>query len=170
MRPIVIALQTMTLVVCCAFSPLAFSHTHGEAQAQMSLNEGSLNLELTLPMEILVGFERAPRSENEKQRWNQALTDLSQTDALWRMPASAACKAQAPKTTLPSWGKSEHTDVVITYLWQCERPQALDQLQTQLFERFKRLRRIEFVHVTAKGQGMTKLTPQKPIWTTGSAK
>ena len=166
----------MAFVASCGLASLAnlafagpHAHTHGEAQAQMVLDRNLLSIEVTLPMDVLVGFERAPRNDTEKQRWNQALDQLSQTQALWSLPAAAACKAQAAQTQAPHWGHSEHTDVVINYAWQCDKPQALDKFQTQFFERFKRLRLIELEHVTPKGQGKTKLTAQKPVWTAGAA-
>lgn len=167
------SLLTAAVVAMCAASTVALAaphaHTHGEAQAEMSLERNQLSLALTLPMEVLVGFERAPRGDAETQRWNQALGQLGQTDALWSLTPAAACKAQPPKTDLPTWGKQAHTDVVVTYTWQCDQPQALDRIQTQLFERFKRLRRVELAHVTPKGQGMTRLTPKKPQWVAGTA-
>lgn len=162
-RSILIALS-----LCSLGWVWAAPHTHGQGQASLVLSGQTLTLELSLPLDVVLGFERAPRSDKERQALQQAMTQLSQTDALWTPSPAAQCKAQAAQAQTPNWGGSGHADLDVTYTWVCQQPMALERIQTQLFEQFKRLRRLDFNHVLPKGQGASRLTPKQPVWQAGN--
>lgn len=128
-------------------------HVHGQARLDLTLEAGALKLEVELPMEILTGFERAPRTDDERQRLARALETL-RSGGLFRPTADAACTpsrqtlrwagSNEPATaqgTLP--GEETHTDVLLTHEFDCDRPARLAAVDIGLFDAFSRLRRIE---------------------------
>ena len=143
----------------------AAPHTHGQGQALMALSGQQLTVNLSLPLDVVLGFERAPRTEKERQALQQAMDQLKQTDALWQLNSAAKCQAQPAQVEPPTWGGAGHADLDVTYTWVCAQPQALDRVEVRLFEPFKRLRRLDLNHALPGGQGAQRLTPNKPTWT-----
>lgn len=104
-------------------------------------------------METLTGFERAPRSDDERARLQRALDTLLAT-GVFRPTPEAGCK---PATQALRWsGSAEpatatsglpvdetHFDLLVTHTFDCERPARLGMLEIGLFDILSRLRRIE---------------------------
>lgn len=53
-----------------------------------------------------------------------------------------------------------HSDVLVKYHYQCQQPQALTRLDTQLFAQFASLNNIELQGIVASGQVAATLTPE----------
>jgi len=65
------------------------------------------------------------------------------------------------KATAPA-GKSpdDHADLDAKFVYHCDAPAALTEIEVRLFDRFKRLRRIDGQLAGPKGQSALKLTPR----------
>ena len=134
-------------------APGGHGHVHGQARLDLTLEGARLTIEAELPMETLTGFERAPRTDDERTRLQRALDALLAT-GVFRPTPDAGCK---PATQALRWsgsaepatatsglpGDDTHLDLLVTHAFDCERPARLGMLEIGLFDILSRLRRIE---------------------------
>ena len=157
------------LALLAAFAlPAHAQHAHGEGRLDVVIDKDSLAINLELPLDAAVGFERAPRNEREKAALAAAERTLG--DAALFVPTPAAnCKAQAPKVVMPAFGakasNDDHGDIDASYVYRCANPTALKSIETGIFKNFKRLYRLESQRAGPAGQGAARLTPKNPAIT-----
>lgn len=143
------------------------AHVHGEGKLEVVIEKGDITIALELPMDVAVGFERAPKNEKENAALGAAEKLLGDTAAMFVPTAAAGCTAQPAKVTMPSFGASQgadaHADIDATYAFRCTTPAALKSIETGIFKNFKRLYRLEAQRVGPSGQGAARLTPKSPV-------
>lgn len=149
------------------------AHEHGALRLDVAVDGGTLTIEMAAPLDNLLGFERAPRSDSERQAAAQVLARLRSPDQgrpLWAPDAAAQCslrRAEVQAPVLEPGSKpaapGEHADLDASYAFSCARPDALRSLDVGLFDAYKRLQRID-VQV-AGAQGQFKLTLKRPART-----
>ncbi len=149
-----LAAQALATVLGLAWAGVCWSsgaghgHVHGQARLDTSITGTRLALELHIPMEALVGFERAPRNDEERQRLDRARQSLLAA-TLFRPNPEAACRPGIPSLSWsggagPAEGPDEeHTDAVLQVVFECADPSRLKTLEVGAFDAFSRLRRIE---------------------------
>jgi hypothetical protein len=150
-------------VLACTVSAAPHVHEHGVVQLQISIEGERVDVALQAPLDSLLGFERAPRTDAERRAAAEALSTLRQPQSWLKPEAAAACAltqssvdagvleagAQAPR--------DGHAEVEAAYALRCTQPQALSSLEVGLFEVFKRIQRIEIQTAGANGQGRSTL-------------
>ncbi len=169
------------------------AHLHGVAKLDVVLDGKILQLSLESPLANLLGFERGPRSEAERQavramalRFHAGATLFVPTAAagctflgselasaviepsLLAAPAAVAVAAQpAPATTTSASPapapKHEHADLDATVRFLCAQPAALKGVDLRLFQAFPRLRQLDTALATGKAQRGARLTPQQTM-------
>lgn len=131
-------------------------HQHGVADLSLVIEAGSVTAQLDAPLDSLVGFERAPRTDAERQRARAALARLADPAGLLRLPASAGCSVTASQVQAPVLEGGEaaggHADAQATWTWRCRDAAALRALPHGLFEAFAPLHRLQAQVVTPQGQ------------------
>ena len=140
-------------------------HVHGEGSLEVVIDRGNLSLRLELPLDVAVGFERAPRNDKEKAALAAAQQVLSDP-ALFAPTPAAGCKAEPARVEMPMFdGKkpAEHADIEATHAFRCATPAALKSVETTIFKRFKQLNRLEARRAGPSGQGAARLTPKNPV-------
>ena len=140
-------------------------HVHGEGSLEVVIDKGNLSLRLELPLDVAVGFERAPRNDKEKAALAAAQQVLSDP-ALFAPTPAAGCKAEPARVEMPMFdGKkpAEHADIEATHAFRCATPAALKSVETTIFKRFKQLYRLEARRAGPSGQGAARLTPKNPV-------
>jgi hypothetical protein len=140
-------------------------HVHGEGKLDVSIEKDSITLALELPLDAAVGFERAPKTDQEKAALTTAEKAL-RDPALFRPTPAAQCTAQPAQVTMPAFDGKQgdgHGDIDATYRFRCAAPAALKSVETTLFKSFKRLYRVEAQRVGPTGQGAARLTPKNPV-------
>ena len=161
------------LTVVCALLALSFpvwaekAHVHGEGSLEAVIDKGKLSLRLELPLDVAVGFERAPKSEKEKAALAAAQTALGDP-ALFSPTPAAGCKAEPPRIEMPKFDSkpaTDHADIDANFEFRCANPAALKSVETAIFKGFKRLYRLEVQRVGPSGQGAARLTPKNPVLT-----
>lgn len=80
------------------------AHEHGVARLDVGVEAGRVTLSLEVPLEDLVGFERAPRNEAERAAVTAALARLGEVDRLVRIDGAAGCGAGKVVLVAPMWG------------------------------------------------------------------
>jgi len=146
--------------------PAHAQHAHGEGKLDVVIDKDGIAINLELPLDAAVGFERAPKNEREKAALAAAENALG--DAALFVPTPAAnCKAQAPKIVMPAFGAKagtdDHGDIDASYVYRCANPTALKSIKTGIFKSFKRLYRLEARRAGPAGQGAARLTPKNPV-------
>jgi hypothetical protein len=141
------------------------AHEHGAGQLDVSIDKETITLSLELPLDAIVGFERAPKTDREKAALAEAEKILSNAAALWLPTSAASCTVQSVALSLPKFTGDAHADVDAHYVFHCTAPVALRGLETTLFKHFKRLYRLESQRVGPVGQGAQRLTPKNPTLT-----
>lgn len=138
-------------------------HVHGEGRLDIAIDKNTITLDLELPLDAAVGFERAPKDDKEKAALASAEKIVNAAAALWLPTPAAACTVQSVEVAMPKFTGGEHTDVDARYVFRCAEPAALKGVETTIFKQFKRLYRLEAQRVGPDGQGKQRLTPKAPV-------
>ena len=68
------------------------AHAHGNATLDVVVEPQKLTIQVSSPLDNLIGFERAPRSDKERQQTDAAIARLKAAEALFGIDPSAQCK------------------------------------------------------------------------------
>lgn len=146
------------------------AHEHGQLRLSIAVDGEQLSIALEAPLDSLVGFERAPRTDAERRSAAAALARLRDASALFTPDAAARCTAQpvdldagllAPGAAAAP--PQEHADLEANYSFRCTQPAQLRALQTTLLDAFPRAARINVQVAGPRGQ--RKATLQRPART-----
>ena len=143
------------------------AHVHGVARMSVSLEGADLQAELDLPLDTLVGFERAPRTPAEREAAAAALARLRDAAASLLVLPEGACQVvevavQAPVLEGGKAPTQGHADALVKLGWRCGAATPPQRLEVRLFQAFKRLERIEVQMVLPEGQGKAVLRRSAP--------
>lgn len=163
------------------------AHVHGIAHMTLAAEGDKVLIELTSPAASLIGFERAPRTDEERATLALAKENLNAGDAMIRLNIEAGCRLETAEIDAEfadagqgsaakhahthdhdhdaDHGEDGHADFVVRYSFVCDRPDALGSAALGLFSGFPALERVLFQYVTAEGQGGAELTPRAPVVT-----
>ena len=144
-------------------------HEHGVARLDVAVDAGRVSIELDTPLDNLLGFERAPRTNAERDKVTAVLTRLRAGDALFRVDAAAGCtlaRVELVSALLelgkggPATAASDHADLNGIFEFRCKNGARAGFVEVGLFEAFPALKRIELQVVTPRGQ--LKATLRRP--------
>jgi hypothetical protein len=165
-------------VLCSAFiaaggaSAGQKAHSHGVAALEVAVDGPTITLRLDSPLDSLVGFERAPKTDAERARVRE-MAKVLRSGGAFVPTAAARCRLDSVKLESPvvapellgetgaaPGGKAadDHADLGGTFVYRCEDAQALAGIEVMLFDSFKRLRRVDAQVAGPKGQSAMKLT------------
>lgn len=139
------------------------AHVHGEGQLDVVIDEETITLDLELPLDAAVGFERAPRNDKEKAALAEAEKILKNASNLWLPTPAARCALHSLEVKMPNLSESGHADINALYVFRCAVPAELKGIETTLFKNFTRLYRIDVQRAGPSGQGAQRLSPKKLI-------
>jgi hypothetical protein len=141
-------------------------HEHGKATLDVALDGGRLEVRLATPAINVLGFERAPRTDAEKQAVADATALLGRHRELFSFPVAARCAGYPATVTAPAWagasgaggkggkggkdakhdhdhahdhdhGDHDHADYVATWTFTCAAPAALAVVDAPLVGRLQ---------------------------------
>lgn len=146
------------------------AHEHGVVKLDVAIDGNKLTVAMEAPLDNLLGFERAPRTDAERKAAAEVLARLrspSQGKPLLAADAAAQCtlsKAEVQAPVLEPGAKAGaadgHADVDADYEFTCAKPGELRSLTVGLFDAYKRIQRIDVQVAGAKGQ--SKATLKRP--------
>ena len=137
---------------------------HGTATLEIAIEGERMTVEFSSPLDNLVGFERAPRTAQEKALVNRAIEHLRKPEELFVPAAAARCTRIAAAVDAPAWDapykapKGEHAGLSATMEFRCEQPQRLGSLRVTAFDAFPRLKNIDAQVAGGKKQRAARLT------------
>lgn len=157
------------VLAAMALTAAGQAHVHGEATLEVVIEPTRLSLRLDTPQYNLLGHERAPRNDAERQA-AAALRQRLLTGAAWfELPAASGCRLasaefEAP-ALLPTSGTAAaaagHADVVVSYQFDCQSTADLRSLAVGgLFDAFPGLQRFR-AQVAGSG-GQHQVTVKRP--------
>jgi hypothetical protein len=156
----VVAAAVVHLLSASSSHAAGSAHAHGLAKLDVAVEAQRISIQFESPLDNLVGFERAPRTDAERRLVDAALARLNAADALFRIDPAAQCKPTKVELAsaalkLGSHGaadeKSGHADIDGSFEFTCADAAKAAHIDLGLFE-FKRLQRLEVQLVTPKGQ------------------
>lgn len=140
------------------------AHVHGQAELEVAVDGANLSLRLASPLEAVLGFEHAPRSDRERAAAAALRKTLVAGERLFAPTAAAGCKLEESRAISdvldrkPGAGQDGHGDVVAEYRFICAGPDKLTGMEVRLFDAFPKLRRVDARVVSGKGQSARRLT------------
>jgi len=146
------------------------AHVHGVATLTVALEDHQLDVEFESPAINLLGFEHAPRDEQQRRAVRQAAQRLREPSALFAFTEAAHCVSVGTKVNSALLetpedkqdgddGEHHHADFNAVYGFRCEQPQALRSVAVHLFKQFGGIRKINAQWLTATAQNASVLTP-----------
>ena len=167
-----------TLAVACTCGSAGAAgkaHEHGALKLDVAIEGPRLTIGMEAPLDNLLGFERAPRSDAERKAAAGVLARLrspQQGSPLFGTDAAANCtlvKAEVQAPVLEpaaqagakgAASKDEHADLDASYEFNCAQPGELRSLDVGLFAAYPRIQRIDVQVAGPKGQ--SKVTLRRP--------
>ena len=162
---------TLTAFLAAPFATFAqtqHAHVHGQIKLDVVIDGPTVVIEMDSPLDNFVGFERAPRTDAEKQTVDNVIAQLRAADQLFKIDPTANCKL-GPVTLRSAalgLGKTEvdategHADLDGTFAFNCTNAAAAKFIDIGLFGAFKGPRQIEAQ--IASPQGQFKRTLKRP--------
>jgi hypothetical protein len=143
------------------------AHVHGVARMTLSLDGAQLQAELELPLDTLVGFERAPRTPAERESAAAALGRLREAANVLRVTPDKSCQVaevqvQAPVLEGQAAPRDGHGDALLNLRYTCSETAAPQRVEVLLFQSFKRIERVDVQMVLPQGQGKAVLRRSAP--------
>jgi len=81
------------------------AHVHGQARLEIAVEGDILNLRLESPLDNLLGFERAPRNERERQAVKRMAAHLNDGATQFQPSPAAGCMPLDSRLEAPALGK-----------------------------------------------------------------
>jgi hypothetical protein len=144
------------------------AHEHGALKIDVAVQPTSITVDLSTPLDNLVGFERAPRTEAERRRVAQALTRLRDAAALFVVDPAAQCKPSGVTLSSHALGLGDaaaaesdgHADLDASINFECRDAARATHIDVKLFDAFARVQRIDVQAITPAQQ--LKATLKRP--------
>lgn len=167
-HPVFRALSLTALLGAGALAHAAPPHQHGVAQLDAAIEGPALTVALNVPLDSLLGFERAPRSAAENQAAARLIERLKRSAEVVLPDPAAQCEstdvtlvssalglgdAAAGGASSPPAAGDEHADVDATYTFRCREPGKLGFIDLPVMKAYPRIGRVEAQVVGAKSQG-----------------
>ena len=161
------------------------AHEHGVAELNIVLDQSVIVIQLLSPAVNLVGFEHAPRDDEQKLLIENTLVTLNQGDKLFEFPSSAGCQLESAdvQSSLDNdheeHGEHDHEDELAdshsdneedthsefeaNYEFECKDLASINQIDTTLFELFPLTEEIAVQLISPDVQTTTSLAPGSAI-------
>jgi hypothetical protein len=143
------------------------AHQHGVATIGVAVEKNRIVVTIDSPLDNLLGFERAPRTDDEKKRAEALVAQMKDGGALFRIDPAAGCKLDTAElqAAVLGVGKPEatsgaHADLEADFEFACADAAKAGFIETTLFSAFTRLQRVNVAVAGTKGQ--TKSTLRRP--------
>ena len=142
------------------------SHEHGHAKMQIAMENNIINIEVDVPGESIVGFEHAAKTDEQKAAVAAAIKQLSDADAVFKLPSAAGCKVASADVELHQEG--DHNAFEAAYQFTCSNLAAATSLETNLFVLYPSIEEIDVDYIATSGQGSGELEAGSPVLSFGS--
>jgi len=150
------------------------AHVHGIATLQVAVDEKTMTLDFSGPLDNLIGFEHVPRTAKQKAAVKKMADDLNKAEQFFIPTAEAQCALQSvkldslvlePKAAQDKKEKSQqheeergHADIDGEFIFACKQIGKLHDLEVKLFDAYPNLYKLKVEVATQKKQSSAQLT------------
>ena len=133
-------------------------HQHGVAKLQIAVDGPVLSLFLDSPLDNLLGFEHYPSTRQQTTAVGALRERLHNAGAVFVPTPAARCAATTVRLkspvfeSKPAAGAGPHADLEAEYVFRCDFPDRLRDLEVRLFDGFPGMRRIDVQVAGPRGQ------------------
>lgn len=156
MKPLVLFAAVATACCLVGAAHAGKAHEHGIAKLDVAVDAQRVSVQLELPLDTLLGFEREPRTDAEKAQLEAALVKLRQPAAWLRPDPAAGCTLGRVNVVPPKFGAG-HADVEASIEFNCKDAARVGFMEVALFEVLPRLQRVDVQAATRRGQMQAQL-------------
>ena len=136
------------------------AHVHGQLKLDVAVDGPTVVIDMESPLDNIVGFERAPKTDAEKKTVEDAVAQLRAADKLFVVDPAANCKLGPVDLRSGALGLGNpdpaepvgHADLDATFSFNWTNAAAAKFIDVNLFGAFKGLRQIDSQIATAQGQ------------------
>ncbi|MET0544464.1 MAG: DUF2796 domain-containing protein [Variovorax sp.] len=136
------------------------AHVHGVLKLDVAVDVQTVTIGIDSPLDNIVGFERAPRTDAERKAAQQAVAQLRAADKLFDIDAAAGCKLSQVDLEAPSLSLGQaatpsaqgHAELEGSFIFECTRAVQTRFIDLALFDVFRNVRQIDVQIVTPEGQ------------------
>lgn len=152
------------------------AHVHGRATLEVAIDGARLEVALETPLENVLGFEHAPRTDAQRAQVRAMAAKLRAVPGLLVPTPAARCTTTGvtiesgalPPSLLAAPGGSAagtpadagdgHADLDASFAWTCAEPAKLDRLDVGLLAAFPGLKRVDVQVIGPRGQSASTLS------------
>jgi hypothetical protein len=140
------------------------AHEHGVAQLDIGVEPARVSLMLDTPLDNVLGYERAPRTEAERAAADAVLARLRAGTGLFSIDSQAACgvpkvEIKAPALEPGAASKDGHADLEAIWDLPCKSGAKAGFVDLGgLFDALPRLKRVNIQIATPRGHVKASLT------------
>jgi hypothetical protein len=159
-------LRWAALLLAAPLTALASgAHQHGVATLDIAVDARQIVVQFDTPLDNLVGFERAPRTDSERKRADEAVARLKDGDALFKFDPAAGCKLARASLHSPALGlggqgaapaQGAHAELQVSWEFVCADAAKAAHVDVGLFA-FNQLKRVQVQLALPKGQAKREL-------------
>ncbi len=128
------------------------AHEHDKGRLEISVDTNQAVGKLKVPLEALVGFERAPKTEAETNAINTMIQKLQSPGTFFVTNKDAECSPKLISSTIVRDQAGKHADLDYQFDLNCTKLGSLKQLRIGLFSEYNRLKEIRVESVSPWGQ------------------
>lgn len=132
-------------------------HVHGEVTFNIALDGELLTVELDAPAINVIGFEKSPRTDAERQAVAAVDAWLAGGRDIAAVPRNAACRLASVAYTPPQLGTG-HADYRARHSFRCTNAAALEWVELWALRRLTGVERAEANVITPTVQRQQELT------------
>lgn len=139
------------------------AHAHGQGELELAIEQGRIQGTLRVPMESLLGFEHAPKTDAQRAQVLALRELLEDPGNLVVPPAAAACKVTssvAQSSMFTGAVKGGHSELAYVFGWDCAKPDQLTSLSLPVFASHQRLKQLEVSLVVNGRQSALRRSPK----------
>jgi hypothetical protein len=145
------------------------AHVHGVARLDIAVEAKKIAVSFESPLDNLVGFERAPRTDSERQRADEAVARLRAGDQMFRFDPAAGCKMARVELTSAALklgpagaaAKDGHAELEGVWEFDCSDATLARHVDVGLFA-FNQLKRVQVQLALPKTQLKRELKRPNP--------
>jgi hypothetical protein len=142
------------------------AHVHGLLKLDIAVDGPSITIAMESPLDSLIGFEHAPRTDDEKKAVEQLVAQLRAADQLFKVDPAGNCKLGPVALQSPALGldvapgsvqasaqaAGGHADLDATFSFNCASAPQARFIDVALFTLFKNVRQIDAQIAAPQGQ------------------
>jgi hypothetical protein len=153
-------LAALMAVGSAAASAAPHAHVHGVAKLDIAVDGDKLSVQLDSPLDNLIGFERAPRTDAERKLADGAVATLKAAATMFKIDPAAQCVVSRVElssarldlgTPNPEEEAEGHADIDGNFEFECRDAGKATYVDVGLFQ-FARLQGLEVQVASPEGQ------------------